>query len=1185
MKISFLPLVLLAWFTWAECCRADVWREVVPLATFQPTISYPKVVRGGGGAFESGTPGYTPFFCGSDKRFGNELWQINGDEAHLAWDIRPGPESSNPAQFQNIGSTLIFVADDGVHGPEIRARPIDWSSSIRALHDFQPGNDHAAPVLLGNATPLLSYAQSRPIWFSTEGYEGGVPVTFVWACADLDSTPVKAGTYALGSIGEVKQDASGSGLFYSARLPGSDRHALFWVEGTAAAVQIGFLSQTATTTAPLPPEMFAVTLYFVVYAQRATNGSWQFHQHDLDTGSGTSLGRQSTGAAPMLATDGWAKVCCHTTQGLWLVEKTSTSLPASQRALATSGAGTAASQPSPPLMAWDGQGVFFQANNQQSGRSLFYVPTASPGETAVEVDADIGGVDHVIPVASNAVAYTKPHAGLLDFYFWDSWMTAPQRQVGAVSSISALHRPDDSFAMPLTPRLLVEGFWPDQTDHKALFRLDRWSGLSHLASFPPGFSMKGSFLGIGLYDASYFAYADYVGETPQEWPNELIRFHIDGWPQSTSVSLGVSDGGGGPGDFCETSGGLYLTAENEGRRWLYHSANGAPSTLQVVSGLWDAEQLVKSGERLFVLGRGTSSDAGAKALFEVTEAGSSPGVMRFGGASGEDVLRLISAGSRLYYLAAQNAAEDALYSVASGGVGGVFIQNVLESSPGAASIESHFVVGDALFFRAKHASGETVLWRTDGTTITSATGTSGTPHLLGAWSGQCAFWTDEKNGGYKLWRWNGSAAPVLWHAGSLEDAPDVVYTNGKPSGVEWQGGFYLCTRKGVLMRADGAGLQAVAGIPSKVRAESLAALPEKLLFSHESTQGDSWLMSLAAGAQELPHYLPPYFPQVRDHLVLDGMVWYLTGNPYEALLCTDGTEAGTTSYHIDENVAGHGALGTFRGRPLVPGSIHSGPYLVNAPPVLTASASLPVFRRNQANTFTYEQIVPQSVTDPDGDVTGPLTLVPFTYSGLRRNGVLMSGPSAIYPGDVFEFTLAPFFFNGRFYLPGWLEASDSWSSGSCSFGSIETAHADWSRQQFTESELADASISGLNADPDGDGVVNGIELVLGRGPKSRESEPGWGMSLEAGGGITRTAVFRFTRLAAIPPGLEMRVMISDDLKTWSSRASRSSYGIGWSTTSGTSVTEIPLPDGRVEVSVRLPGLPSSAFMRLEASYE
>jgi hypothetical protein len=320
-------------------------------------------------------------------------------------------------------------------------------------------------------------------------------------------------------------------------------------------------------------------------------------------------------------------------------------------------------------------------------------------------------------------------------------------------------------------------------------------------------------------------------------------------------------------------------------------------------------------------------------------------------------------------------------------------------------------------------------------------------------------------------------------------------------------------------------------------------------------------------------------------LILGDEVWYLTSNSNEALLCTDGTDVGTKTFFIDWNVAGHGTLGVFRGRPIISGSIHSGPYLVNAPPVLTASHPPLVFRRNQSNTFTYEQIVPQSVTDPDGDATGPLTLVPYSSADLRRNGVLMSGPSAIYPGDVFEFTLAPFFFNGRFYLPGRLEASDYWGTGSCNFGSIETAHAEWSRQQFTESELADASISGLNADPDGDGVVNGIELVLGRGPKSRESEPGWGMSLEAGGGITRTAVFRFTRLAALPPGLEMRVMISDDLNTWSSRASRSSYGTGWSTTSGTSVTEIPLPDGRVEVSVRLPGLPSGAFMRLEASYE
>ena len=33
--------------------------------------------------------------------------------------IRPGPDSSAPKSFAALGDTLIFTADDGLHGPEL----------------------------------------------------------------------------------------------------------------------------------------------------------------------------------------------------------------------------------------------------------------------------------------------------------------------------------------------------------------------------------------------------------------------------------------------------------------------------------------------------------------------------------------------------------------------------------------------------------------------------------------------------------------------------------------------------------------------------------------------------------------------------------------------------------------------------------------------------------------------------------------------------------------------------------------------------------------------------------------------------------------------------------------------------------------------------------------------------------
>ncbi len=61
------------------------------------------------------------YFSGSTDQEGKELWRTDGTGAgtYLAADINPGPGSSNPSQFANIGQTLYFHANDGVNGIEL----------------------------------------------------------------------------------------------------------------------------------------------------------------------------------------------------------------------------------------------------------------------------------------------------------------------------------------------------------------------------------------------------------------------------------------------------------------------------------------------------------------------------------------------------------------------------------------------------------------------------------------------------------------------------------------------------------------------------------------------------------------------------------------------------------------------------------------------------------------------------------------------------------------------------------------------------------------------------------------------------------------------------------------------------------------------------------------------------------
>ena len=71
---------------------------------------------------------------------------------------------------------------------------------------------------------------------------------------------------------------------------------------------------------------------------------------------------------------------------------------------------------------------------------------------------------------------------------------------------------------------------------------------------------------------------------------------------------------------------------------------------------------------------------------------------------------------------------------------------------------------------------------------------------------------------------------------------------------------------------------------------------------------------------------------------------------------------------------------------------------------------------------------------------------------------------------------------------------------------------DWAAEHFTAEELADPSISGRAADPDGDGLTNAQEFLAGTDPNSADS------------------VLKVTRVRRVAEGLEL---------SWSSAAGRS----------------------------------------------
>lgn len=88
----------------------------------------------------------------------------------------------------------------------------------------------------------------------------------------------------------------------------------------------------------------------------------------------------------------------------------------------------------------------------------------------------------------------------------------------------------------------------------------------------------------------------------------------------------------------------------------------------------------------------------------------------------------------------------------------------------------------------------------------------------------------------------------------------------------------------------------------------------------------------------------------------------------------------------------------------------------------------------------------------------------------------------------------------------------------------------WRSANFTADELANTSISGPNADPDHDGVVNLLEFALGGLPKDGGSKPAPVTSYETIGGE------RYLTLAITKPanltGFSYAIKVSSDLKEW-----------------------------------------------------
>src|SRR6476619_5661997 len=178
-------------------------------------------------------------FSGNDGFHGEELWCSDGTETGtgMVKDIHPGPNSSEPYWFTDVGGTLFFVAKDGAHGRELW-RSDGTEAGTEMVKDIYPGSATDpfgiyAPDALTDVGGTLFFsaedgAHGRELWRS-DGTEAGTEMV-------KDIYPWETNPWGTRSYVEELTDVGGT-LFFSAE-DGAHGRELWRSDGTEAGTEM-----------------------------------------------------------------------------------------------------------------------------------------------------------------------------------------------------------------------------------------------------------------------------------------------------------------------------------------------------------------------------------------------------------------------------------------------------------------------------------------------------------------------------------------------------------------------------------------------------------------------------------------------------------------------------------------------------------------------------------------------------------------------------------------------------------------------------------------------------------------------------------------------------------------------------------------------------------------------------------
>ena len=89
---------------------------------------------------------------------GQELWRYDGTTATLAADLRPGAQSSDPADLTSFDGALYFSASDGATGRELWR----YDGAATLVADIFPGGGSSSPAYLATYDGDLYFSAAEP---------------------------------------------------------------------------------------------------------------------------------------------------------------------------------------------------------------------------------------------------------------------------------------------------------------------------------------------------------------------------------------------------------------------------------------------------------------------------------------------------------------------------------------------------------------------------------------------------------------------------------------------------------------------------------------------------------------------------------------------------------------------------------------------------------------------------------------------------------------------------------------------------------------------------------------------------------------------------------------------------------------------------------------------------------------